>query len=87
MKLERSLERLIKRYGPLEVLEALARIFLRWAERRGKAGKKSRTQPFKLQGFASSSVFYRYARALRRLVGELRHHDEPDSEPVGREKR
>ena len=85
MKLEKSLQRIIKRHGLLDTLDALALLCLRRGEDFGQAGKKARLQPFQFAGYECSTIWHRYARAIRRLTGELRH-DEPDSEPVGREK-
>ena len=85
MKLEPSLERLIERYGFLNVLEALARICHRQAEQFGQAGKRAWTQLFQSQGFETSSRWHRDERALKRLLGELRH-DEPTDVPAGRVK-
>jgi len=84
MKLETSLERLLRRYGLLNLLEELAKICLRRAERFGEAGQRARLQPFQLQGFDSSSKWHRYARAIRALIGELRH-DDPTDVPAGKE--
>ena len=83
MKLEKSLERIIKRYGLLDTLDALALLCLRRGQEFGEAGKKARLQPFQLAGYEESTVWHQYARGIRRLAGELRH-DEPDSDPVGR---
>ena len=84
MNLEKSLQRILKRSGLLDTLDALARVCLRHGEEFGQAGKKARLQPFQLAGYECSTVWHRYARGIKRLTGELRH-DEPDAEPVARE--
>jgi len=86
MKPDKSVERILKRHGLLDTLDALARVCLLRGEDYGKAGKKARLQPFQLAGYECSTIWHRYARAIRKLTGELRH-DEPDADPVRREKR
>lgn len=85
MKLEPSLERLMKRYGFLNLLDMLARICKRLAEQYGQAGKRAMHHTWREQGYETSSKWHRYERGLRRLVGELRH-DEPTDVPVRRAK-
>jgi hypothetical protein len=86
MKLETSLDRLLRRYGLLNLLEELARVCLARAQRYGKAGQCARLQPFQLQGYESSCQWHRYARAVRKILGEIRR-DEPSDVPVRRKER
>jgi hypothetical protein len=82
MNLEKPLERLLKHHGLLELLDTLASICQRRGDQFARAGKP-RLQPFEV--YETSTIWHRRARVLRRAVGELRH-DEPDSEPVRRER-
>ena len=84
--MQTTLARLIKKHGPLEVLEEIERICWATAEHYGQVGKRCRRRVWKEQGFVSSSRWYRLARELKRAVGAWRR-DEPDSLPVERGRR
>lgn len=77
-----ALARLIRKHGPLVVLEEIERVCWERAEHCGEAGKQCRCQLREL-GFGSASRWRQVARELRRAVGVLRR-DEPDSLPAER---
>ena len=84
--MQTTLARLIKKHGPLKVLEEFHSICRANAKQCGQVGKRCKYWNWKELGYGSSSRWFRWTRELGRAVGALRH-DEPDSLPVERGRR